>query len=218
GAHVDQPVGRRAGSLRRQGHQAANLRLSGHPQVVAGHAGRLGPPGQDFRIECGGGGGIGRQQLVPDESSPDIGVAHDEVSSFLRATSSTVDDRRDILPCRAVHCHDCCVNSLRVCCRSRQIRYRPLAMTRPPPRHTRSGGSTCQTNRSMAMPQSRAVYSKGATSEGGAERKASVSRYCPIAASTPRARSHGRSEEHTSELQSLRHLVCRLLLEKKKEE
>src|SRR5262245_62294602 len=31
-------------------------------------------------------------------------------------------------------------------------------------------------------------------------------------------RSHVRSEEHTSELQSLRHLVCRLLLEKKKEE
>src|SRR5438045_5405571 len=29
---------------------------------------------------------------------------------------------------------------------------------------------------------------------------------------------HRRSEEHTSELQSLRHLVCRLLLEKKKEE
>src|SRR5205814_9449773 len=27
---------------------------------------------------------------------------------------------------------------------------------------------------------------------------------------------YGRSEEHTSELQSLRHLVCRLLLEKKK--
>src|SRR5437899_7975275 len=30
------------------------------------------------------------------------------------------------------------------------------------------------------------------------------------------ARPNGRSEEHTSELQSLRHLVCRLLLEKKK--
>src|SRR5262245_62372118 len=29
-------------------------------------------------------------------------------------------------------------------------------------------------------------------------------------------RHHLRSEEHTSELQSLRHLVCRLLLEKKK--
>src|SRR5438093_7026205 len=29
-------------------------------------------------------------------------------------------------------------------------------------------------------------------------------------------RDHGRSEEHTSELQSLTNLVCRLLLEKKK--
>src|SRR5262245_64713839 len=32
------------------------------------------------------------------------------------------------------------------------------------------------------------------------------------------ARAPTRSEEHTSELQSLRHLVCRLLLEKKKEQ
>src|SRR2546425_8908196 len=31
-----------------------------------------------------------------------------------------------------------------------------------------------------------------------------------------RARQHRRSEEHTSELQSLAYLVCRLLLEKKK--
>src|SRR5215212_11591280 len=31
-----------------------------------------------------------------------------------------------------------------------------------------------------------------------------------------RRRCDARSEEHTSELQSLRHLVCRLLLEKKK--
>src|SRR5262245_63096277 len=31
-----------------------------------------------------------------------------------------------------------------------------------------------------------------------------------------RPQGDGRSEEHTSELQSLRHLVCRLLLEKKK--
>src|SRR5262245_66061644 len=31
-----------------------------------------------------------------------------------------------------------------------------------------------------------------------------------------RASGSARSEEHTSELQSLRHLVCRLLLEKKK--
>src|SRR5258705_5741087 len=33
---------------------------------------------------------------------------------------------------------------------------------------------------------------------------------------SPLTNSAGRSEEHTSELQSLRHLVCRLLLEKKK--
>src|SRR5258705_1823411 len=32
----------------------------------------------------------------------------------------------------------------------------------------------------------------------------------------PSSRRPSRSEEHTSELQSLRHLVCRLLLEKKK--
>src|SRR5687768_18169266 len=36
-------------------------------------------------------------------------------------------------------------------------------------------------------------------------------------APSPSAR-HGRSEEHTSELQSRLHLVCRLLLEKKNEE
>src|SRR5262245_63615439 len=33
-----------------------------------------------------------------------------------------------------------------------------------------------------------------------------------------RATAAARSEEHTSELQSLRHLVCRLLLEKKKDD
>src|SRR5438045_4742648 len=42
-----------------------------------------------------------------------------------------------------------------------------------------------------------------------------------LGAAPPRMRSPSwtgcrRSEEHTSELQSLRHLVCRLLLEKKK--
>src|SRR5947199_4615060 len=42
----------------------------------------------------------------------------------------------------------------------------------------------------------------------------------PRRGARPRGRQLGRagcrSEEHTSELQSLRHLVCRLLLEKKK--
>src|ERR1039458_10594462 len=39
----------------------------------------------------------------------------------------------------------------------------------------------------------------------------------PWARWTPRRRRRRRSEEHTSELQSLRHLVCRLLLEKTKQ-
>src|SRR2546422_4391354 len=43
--------------------------------------------------------------------------------------------------------------------------------------------------------------------------------YCPrtiLARQLERVRQKGRSEEHTSELQSRLHLVCRLLLEKKK--
>src|SRR5436853_5569874 len=38
----------------------------------------------------------------------------------------------------------------------------------------------------------------------------------PVASDAETGRNSMRSEEHTSELQSLRHLVCRLLLEKKK--
>src|SRR5258705_5858677 len=45
-------------------------------------------------------------------------------------------------------------------------------------------------------------------------RRRSSSAFC--AAPRPAEGGAGRSEEHTSELQSLRHLVCRLLLEKKK--
>src|SRR2546422_8195574 len=37
-----------------------------------------------------------------------------------------------------------------------------------------------------------------------------------VSTRSPPARALGRSEEHTSELQSRLHLVCRLLLEKKK--
>src|SRR5262245_65073358 len=47
---------------------------------------------------------------------------------------------------------------------------------------------------------------------GGEARKARSARR----SRTRRERACIRSEEHTSELQSLRHLVCRLLLEKKK--
>src|SRR2546425_4649050 len=47
---------------------------------------------------------------------------------------------------------------------------------------------------------------------GGAARNRRLRRLPPI----PRFSPGGRSEEHTSELQSLAYLVCRLLLEKKK--
>src|SRR2546422_1572357 len=46
----------------------------------------------------------------------------------------------------------------------------------------------------------------------GAARGERRAAYCPVAA----AARPSRSEEHTSELQSRLHLVCRLLLEKKK--
>src|SRR5436309_4119391 len=50
---------------------------------------------------------------------------------------------------------------------------------------------------------------------GRSEGEAGLSVDHPIPASEPAA-AHGRSEEHTSELQSRENLVCRLLLEKKK--
>src|SRR5205814_4855790 len=52
----------------------------------------------------------------------------------------------------------------------------------------------------------------GTTSSGGANGAGTVFRMTINGALT----TLHRSEEHTSELQSLRHLVCRLLLEKKK--
>src|SRR3989442_10525174 len=47
-------------------------------------------------------------------------------------------------------------------------------------------------------------------------RRAALSGCCANAASARQTRPNVRSEEHTSELQSRPHLVCRLLLEKKK--
>src|SRR5690625_6880250 len=50
------------------------------------------------------------------------------------------------------------------------------------------------------------------------ELKRSVSPFPPVSSGSKRSSTGGvpRSEEHTSELQSRGHLVCRLLLEKKK--
>src|SRR2546422_1952364 len=55
-------------------------------------------------------------------------------------------------------------------------------------------------------------YFVGSFSVGSVPR----SRGSVISPSRARSRTRGRSEEHTSELQSRLHLVCRLLLEKKK--
>src|SRR5438046_10752852 len=55
------------------------------------------------------------------------------------------------------------------------------------------------------------------TSQGGqASRPANRGVFCPCDADQHHKGKRHRSEEHTSELQSLTNLVCRLLLEKKK--
>src|SRR5437899_8897391 len=96
-------------------------------------------------------------------------------------------------------------------------------MVRPPPRSTlfpyttlfrsRPSGRTWPVTRtrsltSTGLPQDPARPTKRFRATLGASRE--------IRDPEAHAGLH-RSEEHTSELQSLRHLVCRLLLEKKKE-
>src|SRR5439155_13873191 len=81
--------------------------------------------------------------------------------------------------------------------------------------------------RAHTMYQGRAAAEKAAMPRGCRSRSASCRRLVTHAqnntapaqrtmAAGPLARTASRSEEHTSELQSRGHLVCRLLLEKKK--
>src|SRR5258705_1215055 len=83
-------------------------------------------------------------------------------------------------------------------------------MIRRPPRSTLFPYTTLF--RSVTGLQIRSLHARRratATLSGwGVGRRVAKGSGCP--------RSPSRSEEHTSELQSLRHLVCRLLLEKKK--
>src|SRR3712207_6957537 len=51
---------------------------------------------------------------------------------------------------------------------------------------------------------------------GAGDRAAGVGEDCAVEVRTRPAAAVGRSEEHTSELQSRQYLVCRLLLEKKR--
>src|SRR5690554_4069106 len=66
----------------------------------------------------------------------------------------------------------------------------------------------------MAFQVSSKIDSRTVLDQGGAEQLLGHGDmlYLPVGTSVPE-RVHGRSEEHTSELQSRPHLVCRLLLE-----
>src|SRR5258705_849106 len=68
--------------------------------------------------------------------------------------------------------------------------------------------------RSTLFPYTTLFRSRRGYPAGPGERSWTAGRRSPGIRS--RRRPRVRSEEHTSELQSLRHLVCRLLLEKKK--
>src|SRR5438552_17403223 len=90
-----------------------------------------------------------------------------------------------------------------------------LLIFRPPPRSTLFPYTTLFRSRSRAGAGAASCSSR--TSSGG-----SRTRRCDDAPRGPRTwrarRRRSRSEEHTSELQSPDHLVCRLLLEKKKKQ
>src|SRR5687768_1534648 len=86
--------------------------------------------------------------------------------------------------------------------------YRPLG----PPRLSRP--RVLRVLRAFAMAPARPA--PPSDSPWAARRPGGGARNNPSAAAPCRARCQSRSEEHTSELQSRLHLVCRLLLEKKK--
>src|SRR2546425_6536823 len=89
-------------------------------------------------------------------------------------------------------------------------------MIRRPPRSTLFPYTTLFrsfTLRSGAVPESRTPC--GIRTPGP---MAVTARHRPRRADPAGSSAFGRSEEHTSELQSLAYLVCRLLLEKKKKQ
>src|SRR2546429_1239424 len=70
--------------------------------------------------------------------------------------------------------------------------------------------------RSTLFPYTTLFRSRFANLPTGARGPGTSPAICAVAARRPRHDLWPRSEEHTSELQSRLHLVCRLLLEKKK--
>src|SRR5205814_8127664 len=94
-----------------------------------------------------------------------------------------------------------------------------LLLPRSPPRPTLFPYTTLFRSTGTSPPSR---YGPDAMMRGPTSRPARMSRRHVVSVSQSPAMSRtpvtpfARSEEHTSELQSLRHLVCRLLLEKKK--
>src|SRR5436853_3318889 len=90
-----------------------------------------------------------------------------------------------------------------------------LFIPRRPPRSTLFPYTTLF--RSLRQPRSErpGPYPTHNTNRERSMRMSSFGLRC-VVLSSARDLAIARSEEHTSELQSLRHLVCRLLLEKKK--
>src|SRR2546425_7916718 len=87
-------------------------------------------------------------------------------------------------------------------------------MIRRPPRSTLFPYTTLFRSRSITPPGKKLVTSVAASTTKPCPKFPATSRKKVSEVSKPIPR---RSEEHTSELQSLAYLVCRLLLEKKKE-
>src|SRR3712207_7854673 len=87
-------------------------------------------------------------------------------------------------------------------------------MIRRPPRSTLFPYTTLF--RSSIWHLGRRAGVRGARDDDAPDDRAAGGRPCPGRHAGAGRRFHGRSEEHTSELQSRQYLVCRLLLEKKK--
>src|SRR5687767_15192241 len=93
-------------------------------------------------------------------------------------------------------------------------------MLRRPPRSTLFPYTTLFRSRTRGQRRPRAARALRARSRsscgGGGGGGGSGSADPPSTSTFHKRETHSRSEEHTSELQSLAYLVCRLLLEKKK--
>src|SRR2546422_6052791 len=92
-------------------------------------------------------------------------------------------------------------------------------MIRPPPRSTLFPSTTLSRSRipPLEVPRSQARFYEN--SKTGAQidlEQLPIPKHWPLDGGRYAGTADARSEEHTSELQSRLHLVCRLLLEKKK--